>query len=114
MGAVNFQGKTFVLQHNTENGTTNATTVFKYQQEGNLVTADFMGGSVQYGKIIAIHKGDYLDMIYQMLTSTDELKSGKAIANIIVADDNKIQLHLNWQWLTDSDNKGTSTYIECY
>jgi hypothetical protein len=109
---VNFNNKTFVLRQNTENGTTNAETIFKYKQTGNLVTADFSGGSVKYGKIIAVHKGEYLDMIYQMLTTTNELKSGKAIANITIAATGKILLSLNWEWLTGSDNKGTSTYLE--
>jgi adenine specific DNA methylase Mod len=44
---------------------------------------------VQFGTIIAIHHGDYLDMVYQMLTTTNELKSGKAIAKISINDNEK-------------------------
>lgn len=112
MSKINFDKKAFVLQFNTNNGTSNSETIFHYSQENELVTADFSGGSVQYGKIIALHKGDYLDIVYQMLTTENELKSGKAIAKIIVNENHKIELHLNWEWLIGSENKGTSMYVE--
>ncbi|MDI9311179.1 MAG: hypothetical protein QM535_13310 [Limnohabitans sp.] len=112
MNPTNFNNKVFVLLHNTANGTTNEETKFYYKQTDDLVTADFYGGTVKYGKIIAIHKGDNLEMVYQMLTSTNELKSGKAIANIVFNENEKIELHLNWEWLTTSENKGNSIYKE--
>jgi hypothetical protein len=112
MSLINFNNKVFTLNHNTDNGTTNAETIFYYQQKDTIVTADFSGGSVLYGKIIAIHMGDYLDMIYQMITATNELKSGKAIAKISLGKNDKIQLNLDWEWLIGSGNTGTSIYNE--
>lgn len=108
----NFDGKVFHLLANTGNGTSNTDTVFHYRQEGDLVTARFAGGSVLHGTIIALHKGDYLDMIYQLVTIDHELRSGKALAAISTTTEGKIQLNLNWEWLTGSDNKGTSAYLE--
>jgi hypothetical protein len=112
MSIVNFNDKTFYLKSNSANGTSGADTIFHYKQNGNVVTANFSGGSVLCGNIIAVHKGGFLDMVYQMLTVTNELKSGKAIAKISVDNNGKIQLDLNWEWLIGSDNKGTSTYLE--
>ena len=109
---INFDNKTFCLQTNSRNGTSNSDTVFHYQQNANIVTAKFGGGNVICGTIIALHRGDHLDMIYQMLTATDELKSGKAVAKIVSTANEKIQLELDWEWLTDSGNKGTSVYLE--
>ena len=80
MDNYNFNNKTFVLLENSENGKVNSDTVFKYKQEGNIVTADYSGGTVIYGKIIAVLKGDVLDMLYQCVTTDNELKAGKAIA----------------------------------
>jgi ribosomal protein S18 acetylase RimI-like enzyme len=42
----NFNGKTFALVQNSDNGKVNTDTVFKYKQEENLVTADYYGGSI--------------------------------------------------------------------
>ena len=64
MKNINFNNKTFLLIDNSEKGTVNSDTVFKYQQEGNLVTADYSGGTVVYGKIIAKLDDNQLHMIY--------------------------------------------------
>jgi len=93
MTTFNFNNKTFSLIENSENGKVNPDTIFEYKQHSNLVTADYYGGSIKYGKIIARLNEDRLDMLYQCLTIDDELKAGKALAKI-------------------THNKGTSEYIE--
>lgn len=107
----NLHNKTFTLQQNTNNGTSNGDTIFHYKQDENLVTATFSGGTILCGNIIALHHGDYLEMIYQMLTVNQELKSGKAIAQISILENSEIQLDLNWEWLSGSGNVGTSRYV---
>jgi hypothetical protein len=109
---INFNNKTFALLQNTEGGQVNAETVFKYKQKGNLVTADYAGGSVIYGKIIAYLEGDTLNMLYQCLTTDNQLKAGKALAKITKTTTDKIKLSLEWEWLNDSKTKGHSEYIE--
>lgn len=109
---INFQNKTFSLLENSEKGVSSNQTIFKYQQDGNLVTADYSGGSIRYGKIIAQLKTNQLHMLYQCLTINDELKAGKAVADITLDKNGKIILHLNWEWLEDKKEKGTSIYIE--
>ncbi len=112
MTEFDFNNKTFLLVQNTDNGQVNSETIFKYKQDGNLVTADYFGGSVKYGKIIADLQGDKLNMLYQCMTTENELKAGKAIADITLTDQGKIKLTLNWQWLTNENEKGQSEYIE--
>src|SRR5690606_16105124 len=102
----------FALIQNSDSGQVNSETVFEYKQEGNLVTADYFGGTIRYGKIIAVLKDDELIMLYQCLTTDNELKAGKAIAKISVTDIGKMTLNLNWEWLTNGNEKGTSEYIE--
>ncbi len=112
MSKINFNNKTFSLVENTENGQVNSETIFEYKQDGNLVTADYYGGSILYGKIIAILEGNYLNMLYQCVTNQNELKAGKAIAAISLTENNKIKLQLNWEWLDNKKEKGISTYLE--
>lgn len=109
---INLHGKTFVLVENTENGKVNQETRFDYQQEGDLVTADYYGGTIKYGKIIAKRTAQQLDMRYQCLTTDGELKAGKAIAQIELDKHGKIRLKLNWQWLDKADESGISEYVE--
>jgi len=108
----NFNNKNFSLIENSENGSASSKTIFKYKQEGNLVTADYEGGGISYGKIIAKLENDTLHMLYQCLTDEGGLKAGKAIAKVSLNTKNKIRLSLDWQWLGESGKKGTSEYIE--
>lgn len=112
MQRFNFHNKTFSLIENSNRGKASSETIFKYKQEGNLVTADYSGGSIKYGKIIANLEDDKLNMLYQCITTENELKAGKALANIILTKNNKIKLSLNWQWLNDKKESGISEYIE--
>lgn len=109
---INFNNKKFALIQNSENGEVNAETIFHYKQDENLVTADYFGGTIKYGKIIAELKGDQLNMLYQCLTTDHQLKAGKALAQIDLTEKGKIKLSLNWEWLTDGNEKGKSEYIE--
>ncbi len=109
---VDFNNKTFALLENSEKGTVNSDTIFKYKQDGNLVTADYEGGTVRCGKIIARLDGEKLHMRYHCLTTEDVLKSGKAIAKISFNEQSKILLHLDWEWLDGGGEKGTSVYVE--
>lgn len=111
MKKFNFHNKAFSLINNSKNGESSNQTLFKYQQNDDLVTADYYGGNIRYGKIIAQLKGTQLLMLYQCLTTNNELKAGKATANISINNEGKILLHLNWEWL-EKNEKGTSIYIE--
>ncbi len=112
MTKVNFNNRQFSLVENSEKGTVNSDTIFEYKQDKELVTANYYGGSVKYGKIIAILNGDTLDMRYQCVTSENELKTGKAIAKISFSEEGKIILTLSWEWLDEKNAKGISEYIE--
>lgn len=112
MRPIDFKGKTFSLVENSPNGKANAETIFKYHQEGNLVTADYYGGSIRYGKIIAELKGLQLHMLYQCMTTDNTLKAGKAIATIGWNEQHKMTLTLDWEWLGENKKTGTSEYIE--
>jgi hypothetical protein len=112
MSHFNFNNKKFRLIENSENGKVNADTIFEYKQDGNLVTADYYGGTIRYGKIIAVLQEDKLNMLYQCMTTDNELKAGKAIAQISLTDNRKMKLKLDWEWLTDGEDKGISEYLE--
>jgi len=112
MSKFSFDNKRFALIQNSESGQVNSETIFEYKQQDNLVTADYFGGTIKYGKIIADLKNAELNMLYQCLTTDNQLKAGKAIAKISLTENDKIKLCLNWEWLTNGNEKGVSEYIE--
>lgn len=112
MSKFDFSDKTFALVKNSDSGKVTAETVFKYKQEDDLVTADYSGGTIRYGKIIAALEDDELDMLYQCITNENELKAGKAKAKITINDKGKMKLSLDWEWLEGGGERGKSEYIE--
>lgn len=112
MENINFNNKLFKLVLNSDNGTVTQDTVFEYKQDGSLVTADYYGGSVKYGKIIAFLEEATLNMLYQCLTTQNELKAGKAAAQIELDKNGKMNLYVDWEWLEGGEIKGKSVYIE--
>ena len=113
MGKIDLNGKKFGLLANSENGEVSTETLFYYEQKGALVTAEYRGGSIRYGKILARQNTDNsLEMLYQCLTDEGELKAGNAFAKVSVNETGQIQLDLKWQWLNGDKTSGTSTYVE--
>jgi len=109
----NLNNKKFTTIANSKDGKASSETVFHYRQKGKVVTAGYQGGDISHGKIIAkFIADDKLEMLYQCLTIDEELKAGKAIAKIEYDDKGLIRLKLNWEWLDDSNQKGTSEYVE--
>ena len=54
MPAFDFQGKTLRVVRNDDPGAeVNEDTVFHFQQEGDVVHADYLGGQVKVGKVNA-------------------------------------------------------------
>lgn len=81
MNKYNFDNKRFAVIQNSESGQVNSETVFEYKQQDNLVTAEYFGGTIKYGKIIANLKEDELYMLYQCMTINNQLKAGKIFSN---------------------------------
>ena len=109
---ISFEGKTFILLQNSDAGESSEETIFEYDQEGDLVTADYSGGSIRHGKIIGKLNNDRLDLIYQCLTTDGELKSGTAVGKIEFNEDHQMVLKLDWEWLIKGGKRGESEYIE--
>lgn len=111
MQTYNLNNKSFKLLSNSENGIVESETIFKYKQSNELVTAEYKGGSIIYGKIIAQLEQNILHMLYNCYTTEKELKAGKATAILSLNENGKMKLMLDWQWF-ESEEIGSSTYIE--
>ena len=109
---INFNNKKFALIENSKTGKVNSETLFKFKQSDDVVTADYFGGTIKYGKIIANFTEKKLTLLYQCITQKNELKAGKAIAEISLTEKDKIKLKLDWQWLTHDQSTGKSEYLE--
>ena len=109
----NLEGKIFKSISNTENGDVDGETIFTYHQLGQHVWAEYSGGKVIKGNLLAIKNIDgSLDMNYQHINKDNEIMVGKCHSIPSLTSSGKLQFKESWQWLNGDYSKGVSLITE--
>lgn len=110
---INYDNKRFKSISNSESGEVSGETIFSYHQKDNAVWAEYSGGEIVFGNLIAkISDDNSLDMRYQHLNSKGELMTGKCFSTPEILENDKIRLHEKWQWTSGDYSKGESIVEE--
>lgn len=108
-----YNNKTFRPISNSSNGEVSDTTRFHYHQEGAIVWAEYAGGSVKRGSLIATVKEDgSLDMRYHHVNVEGEIMTGKCVSVPEVLVDGRLRLRETWQWTSGDGSRGESVLEE--
>ena len=113
MNRINYDNRFFASVQNSASGEVSSETVFHYHQRGDLVWAEYKGGEIVFGSLIA--KADdagNLEMRYQHLNKQGELMTGKCFSTPEVLPDGRIRLHEKWQWTCGDFSSGESVVEE--
>lgn len=113
MSKINYDNRKFTSVANSDTGEVSAETVFDYHQKDDLVWAEYKGGAILFGNLIAKCDADgNLDMRYQHLNKDGALMTGicKSTPEILV--DGRIRFHEKWQWTSGDFSKGESVIEE--
>lgn len=98
---------------NTDNGEVGDETRFHYQQDGELVWAEYGGGAIRKGFLIATMLPDNsLDMRYQHVNTQGDLMTGRCRSTPEVLPDGRLRLHERWQWTSGDESAGESVVEE--
>lgn len=109
---LNYDNRKFVLIQNSATGEVGSDTVFHYRQDGELDWAEYSGGGIVRGMLIAKCDGDgILDLRYQHLNRSGELMTGICKSTPEILPDGRIRLNENWQW-TSGDLLSGESIIE--
>jgi len=109
----NLEGKKFSSFSNTDNGEVGEDTLFHYHQKNNVVWAEYEGGSIIKGHLIAkIIDGGKLDMRYHHINFNGELMIGTCISTPELLSDGRLKFKEAWQWLSGDQSSGYSEIIE--
>ena len=93
MTKINYDNKTFASVQNSETGDVDTETVFHYHQKDNLVWAEYTGGEIVFGSLIAkVTNDDLLEMRYQHLNAQGELMTGKCFSTPEILADGRMPL----------------------
>jgi hypothetical protein len=113
MSKINYDNRAFKSVSNSESGEVSSETIFHYHQKGNLVWAEYAGGEIVFGNLIAkIINGDSLEMRYQHLNKQGELMTGKCFSKPEILPDGRIRLYEKWQWTCGDFSNGESVVEE--
>jgi hypothetical protein len=108
-----YDNKVFAPSSNSPNGEVNATTRFHYHQSGAHVWAEYSGGSVARGHLIAVcDEQGVLDMRYHHVNTTGELMTGKCKSTPVKLEDGRLRLLEKWQWTSGDLSEGESVLEE--
>ena len=110
---INYDKRIFKSVQNSETGEVSGDTIFVYSQEEDLVTAEYLGGEIVLGQLMArVLPDGSLDMRYQHFNTKGELMTGKCLSKPEILADGKIRLHEKWQWTCGDFSFGESIVEE--
>ncbi|SHI07300.1 n-acetylglutamate synthase [Clostridium grantii] len=110
---INYNGKIFKAAATSNNGEVNCETTFYYFQEGDIVWAEYNGGSIKKGMLIANIDSNYnLNMRYQHVNEKGGIMTGKCFSKPEILEDGRIRLNEKWEWTSGDFSKGESVIEE--
>jgi hypothetical protein len=110
---IDYNGKIFRPISNSENGETSIETVFIYQQIGNILTSEYLGGKIKKGHLIGIvDENGFIDMRYHQVNEKNEIMTGICKSKPEILENGKIRLHESWEWTSGDRSKGQSIIEE--
>jgi len=108
-----YHNKTFRSVANSDNGEVSGETRFHYQQEGNLVWAQYSGGEIVRGQLMAtVSEAGELDMVYHHSNRAGNLMTGRCHSVPEQLPNGKLRLHERWQWTSGDGSAGESIVEE--
>jgi hypothetical protein len=113
MSEISYDGRVFKSVSNSETGEVSDETIFYYHQKENLVWAEYSGGEIVFGNLIAkVLENDSLEMRYQHLNKKGKFMTGKCISAPEKLENGKIRLQESWKWTSGDFSKGSSVVEE--
>lgn len=110
---INLNNKRFVAVENSTDGEVSESTRFEYHQEGKLVWADYSGGEILKGHLIArMDSNGNLDMKYHHININNELMTGVCSSRPKLLADGRVRLYESWEWTSGNGSSGTSILEE--
>lgn len=110
---INYDGRKFRSVSNSGSGEVGEETVFHYHQAGDLVWAEYAGGEIVRGQLIAMCDADgVLDMRYQHFNVKGELMAGECNSIPELLADGRLRLYEEWRWTSGDKSEGESVIEE--
>lgn len=111
--SISYDNRRFRSVTNSETGEVSFETVFHYHQNADIVWAEYAGGQIERGSLVALVLDDgSLDMRYQHINVRGELMTGRCRSVPEVLSDGRLRMHETWQWTSGNRSTGESVIEE--
>ncbi|MCO6509658.1 MAG: hypothetical protein J5I65_02600 [Aridibacter famidurans] len=111
--SVDYNGRVFKAIENSSSGEVSGDTVFRYFQGEKVVWAEYGGGEIVRGFLIAtVLEDGKLDARYQHVNRSGEIMTGVCSTTPEVLADGRLRLHEKWQWTSGDGSAGESVLEE--
>ena len=111
--SISYDNRRFRSIANSETGDVGSETIFHYHQDDDVVWAEYWGGEIVRGTLIAkVRPDDSLDMRYQHVNRKGDLMTGICRSIPELLPDGRIRLHETWQWTCGDHSSGESVIEE--
>ena len=110
---INYKGRSFRLMDTSGAGALDNNTVFKYQQDKNILSCSYMGREVIEGHLLGlVDSSGNIQMVYHQIHADGLICTGRCLSSPEVLADGRIRLHESWEWTSGKKGKGTSILEE--
>lgn len=110
---ISYDGSTFKSVINSGTGEVSDETIFHYHHKADLVWAEYAGGQIRFGTLVAkVLEDGLLDMRYQHLNARGELMTGECRSTPELLPDGRLRLHEKWKWTSGDLSEGESVIEE--
>lgn len=110
---INYDNRVFQSVLNSKTGEVSSETKFFYHQKDNAVWAEYSGGKIVFGQLIAkVSADNSLEIRYQHINQEGELMTGKCVSIPEILENGKVRLHEKWQWTSGDLSSGESIVEE--
>ncbi len=104
------EGRFFTVVDNSESGEVSNKTIFSYHQKGNVIWAEYSGGSIVKGFLLGTMDDNHtLHFDYRHINKSGDSKSGSCVS-CPKMENGKLRFYEKWKW--DGGEEGTSVIEE--
>lgn len=108
-----YEGRIFRSVSNSRFGEVSEETIFHYHQDQDIVWAEYSGGVILRGMLIARMDAEgILDLRFQHINNEGDLRTGIVRSTPEILADGRYRLYERWQWTSGNHPSGESIVEE--